>query len=68
MTFKQFTTKEQQVEFNQLFRDCSIYRFTNEETQAYIKNKTGIEISLDSISKTRKNFKDNDIKTKLVSL
>lgn len=63
----QFQSKEQQEEFNQLIKDSIIYQLKIEATQAYIKNKIGVEFPLDTISKIINDFKYENIKSKLSS-
>ena len=62
---QEFQTKEQQEEFNNLIRDCTIYDFNIEQTQTYIKNKIEIEVPLDLISRSIDDFKYENYKSKL---
>ena len=61
----EFQTKEEQEEFNNLIRNSIVYDFNIEETQAYIKNKIGVEVPLATISKIINNVQLKDIKSRL---
>ena len=63
---QEFQNKEQQGEFNNLIRDCTIYDFNIEQTQTYIKNKIEIEVPLHLISRTISESKIKDIKSRLL--
>ena len=62
---QEFQNKEQQEEFNNLIKDCIIYDFNVEQTQTYIKNKIGIEFSMDTIPRIIDDFKYENYKSKL---